>query len=708
MTVTDRLWELLPSVYRQRDAEAPQSGMLQALVQILGREADVVAEDIARLYDNWFIETCDPWVVDYIGDLLGVRILNEVGPATRLPRAYVANTLAYRRRKGTAAVLEQLARDVTEWPAHVVEGITVLATTQYLNHLRPFAVQGISLHDASRLELSPTPFATAAWTASVRVPPHGIGNVPDIGLAVWRLTPFRVERVTARAVSDPADGRYHFDPAGLDIALVNPPQPEASITSLAQEQHVPGFLRRRGLYDELEQVRAGADEEPVFFGVNPVVQVFADTGSGLQEVPVEQLTAADLSDPPASVTTGWRRPADPVTAAVDPVLGRIAFRDGVLPAAVETTYTYAAPGEVGAGPYDRTSDATTDLLQRASFWRAVGAVLPAGGNVSTSVSAAVADWNAAAPGTVGVIAVLDSRSYDGDLALTVPSGSELLIAAGRWPQVETPDPSDPPDPSQLAVTGTRPHLRGNVTVTGAAPPDEDTPRGRLLLDGLLIEGGVSAAAGDLAELQLLHLTVVPNAGAVEVAGNPHVHLTLSSSICGPVTVTGPTAGLTVTRSVVKGDLAAADTDTELDQLTILGALSAQRLTASDCILDGEVTVERKQDGCIRFSYVRDDAATPRRFRCQPDLALNPPAGPAPDPTSVRARVRPVFDSEQYGAPAYGQLADRCAPELTEGSWLRSDMGAFGYLQRPQREKNLGVALDEYLRFGLQAGVIHAT
>lgn len=36
-------------------------------------------------------------------------------------RAWVANTLAYRRRKGTALVLEQLARDVTGWPATAVE-----------------------------------------------------------------------------------------------------------------------------------------------------------------------------------------------------------------------------------------------------------------------------------------------------------------------------------------------------------------------------------------------------------------------------------------------------------------------------------------------------------------------------------------------------------------------------------------------------------
>ena len=80
------------------------------------------------LYDNWFIETCDEWVVPYIGDLLGVRPIRAVESAGVSARAYVANTIAYRRRKGTAVVLEQLARDVTGWPARAVEFFTRLAT----------------------------------------------------------------------------------------------------------------------------------------------------------------------------------------------------------------------------------------------------------------------------------------------------------------------------------------------------------------------------------------------------------------------------------------------------------------------------------------------------------------------------------------------------------------------------------------------------
>ena len=36
------------------------------------------------------------------------------------------------------------------------------------------------------------------------------------------------------------------------------------------------------------------------------------------------------------------------------------------------------------------------------------------------------------------------------------------------------------------------------------------------------------------------------------------------------------------------------------------------------------------------------------------------------------------------------------------------MGAYHDLYAPQRETNLGIRLDEYLRFGLEAGVFHAS
>ncbi len=65
----DFLFDLIPVIYRLRDAA--QGAPLQALLRVIAEQAGVVEQDIAQLYENWFIETCDDWVVPYIGALVG-------------------------------------------------------------------------------------------------------------------------------------------------------------------------------------------------------------------------------------------------------------------------------------------------------------------------------------------------------------------------------------------------------------------------------------------------------------------------------------------------------------------------------------------------------------------------------------------------------------------------------------------------------------
>src|SRR5271167_1189454 len=65
----DRLYDLIPVVYRLRDAD--RGYPLRALLRVIGEQMSVVEKDIAGLYENWFIETCQDWVVPYIGTLIG-------------------------------------------------------------------------------------------------------------------------------------------------------------------------------------------------------------------------------------------------------------------------------------------------------------------------------------------------------------------------------------------------------------------------------------------------------------------------------------------------------------------------------------------------------------------------------------------------------------------------------------------------------------
>ena len=57
----DRLYALLPAVYRARDDERGQP--LRALLQVIAEQVEVLSADLEALYDNWFIETCDEWGV---------------------------------------------------------------------------------------------------------------------------------------------------------------------------------------------------------------------------------------------------------------------------------------------------------------------------------------------------------------------------------------------------------------------------------------------------------------------------------------------------------------------------------------------------------------------------------------------------------------------------------------------------------------------
>ena len=109
----DFLYDLVPVVYRLRDAD--RGWPLRALLRVVGEQVGVVEKDIAGLYENWFIETCEDWVVPYIGALVGYTpVATPTQGATTaralarerimVPRREVANTIRFRRRKPGATL----------------------------------------------------------------------------------------------------------------------------------------------------------------------------------------------------------------------------------------------------------------------------------------------------------------------------------------------------------------------------------------------------------------------------------------------------------------------------------------------------------------------------------------------------------------------------------------------------------------------------
>jgi hypothetical protein len=156
-----------------------------------------------------------------------------------------------------------------------------------------------------------------------------------------------------------------------------------------------------------------------------------------------------------------------------------------------------------------------------------------------------------------------------------------------------------------------------------------------------------------------------------------------------------------------GDAAdSAGAELTLRECTLIGEVHSRLLRlASNSILfarlaSGEmppaapVRVERKQEGCMRFCFVPPGSITPRRHRCQPD---------AEHPDAL-----PHFTSLRYGDPGYCQLRSATPKVIRQGASDEGEMGVMHALFQPQRETNLRIRLDEYLRFGLHAGLFYAT
>ncbi|MCS6825258.1 MAG: hypothetical protein NZ553_01455 [Caldilinea sp.] len=723
----ERLYQLLPAIHRIRDTERGEP--LRALLTIIGDELAGIEQDIDGLYDDWFIETCAEWVVPYIGDLLGVRGLHSLPEEAGFSlRAYVANTLRYRRRKGTAPVLEQLARDVTGWPCRAVEYFERLATTQHLNHVRLHSPATASLRNATALELTDGPLETVNHTVEVRniAPGRGRYNIANIGLFLWRLQSYFIQDVTPQPVADPPDGRYRFSPLGHDAPLFNRPRTETEIAHLAEEPDLPVALRRRALYADLEALRLSpATDKPAasaYLDAGPAFQVFVPNAQGaLEPIPAEEILICNLEDIPGEAD--WRRPptsksyageSRPIRVAVDPQNGRLAFPIGVVPADLAVSYAYGFPADIGGGPYSRLETLVPDA--GAEVFTAT--VAQRGGDYA-GLADAIAAWTNAAKAS-GVITILDSATYVGPLLIAMAAGRSLVIQAaeGRRPLLRVQDDGAP-----------QPWI-----VTGA-----DGDGASLTLNGLWIEGGIAIQSNSLERLCVRHCTLVPG-WRIDASGNPLLpmlpsiralgpnpdfRLELERTICGALHLAADGDGLLAFDSVIDAfdaaNVACAGENGStvgppagFERCTVVGEVRARQLDLiSESILLGRALAERRQVGCSRFSFLGEGSRAPRRHRCQPDLAWEAYAaaqGKGVDALTAAERrmialtVTPTFAATRFGRPAYMQLSVSCPAAIAEGAEDGGEMGAFHLLQQPQRLANLRAALEEYLRVGLEAGI----
>ena len=677
----DTLLQLLPRLHRARDLELAHAGgladgPLAELLSVLSGQIARIEEDLEQLYDDAFIETCDEWAVPYIGDLVGYRPLHGVVPAVVSRRAEVAHTIAYRRRKGTATVLEQLARDVTGWPAHVVEFFQCLATSQYMNHVRPFIHAAPDLRKWEPLSHVGTAFDRIPRTVDVRriASARGRHNIPNVGVFLWRIGAQSLTRSPAVSVDA---RRYRCSPLNHDQPLFTRPETEDEITQLSTPLNVPIAIGRRAFHERKADYYSDGD-------VRRSVCLYVGSADPLPAIPSASIRVCNLSDDGAT----WAHLPGAGLYAIDPVLGRVALPPGLAAdTRVEVDYHYGFSADVGGGEYERAQ----------TFGMAAATLRVPGDH--TTIQAALD-----ALGGSGVVEIADSGRHEEALNINVTAGEriELRAANGRRPTVV---------------------LTGEFTVAGGTDSE-------VVLNGLLLTGNrvrVPAAGGNaLRRLDVRHCTLVPGWGLTE-DGEPaspgmsslsielaDLIMTVERAILGGLR-THEGATCRVVDSIVDAcatsgtayagtDGASAGGALTLEACTVIGKVHAVTLPlVSDSILlatlesgsswPAAVIATRRQEGCVRFSYVPPGARVPQRYRCVPGAE-----------TSTNAVPR--FSSLRYGHHAYAQLRATSDPAIRSGAGDESEMGAFHHLYQPQRETNVKVRLDEYLRVGLEAGMFY--
>jgi Phage tail protein (Tail_P2_I) len=737
----EQLLAHLPYVYRERDAEiAARDGLaegpLSSLLGAFAIQIGAVEESIEQLYDNWFVETCQPWVLPYIAELLGINRLPSTSFAVFTPRAFIANAMAGRRRKGTPGMLQQLARDSTGWNAHVVEYFQHLAQFQHLNRYRPAEFLVPDLRNPNALERLSSPFTSTNRLPEIRNidgPYPGRFNIPNIGIHLWpliALTPPASARFAIEARPDVQAATaaiWYLHPLGVPAPLFNrPPSSDPSagavVTALAGERDVPEPLRRVPLHLELERLRQSiADAAPApplrYFGEGrPAFLLFVNDET--DPIPSAEIRIVDFSHGwPAPAATQAYRPSSggpevvlPIRCAVDPVRGQVAFASGAEPARLRSVHAYGFSAKMGSGPYDRLAERSDQ--EDVTFQLGVSRVLtPVADVIVGSLTEAVTAWNSQAPGTRGIICVMDSMRYTENVHIDVPAGSHLTLVAADWPAVETEPGIFERFPGVFSPDRIRAHVRGDIEVVGTAPAGHANP-GSLRIDGLLVEGSLTVTPGHLGNLTLSHSTLSQSI-SIETSGgdrNPELRVLLQKSRVQRVQCPADLETITVEDCIIGSSqvpetpaINAQDAALDLKRSTFWGPVACREVEASDCIFMRKVVVERTQVGCVRYSYLAPGSKVPRPFRCQPQLAIGAETNLAAR-EMIGRQVRPLFESIDPAHPAYARLHTHGPEEIRRGGENHTEMGAFAALETPLREDFLRGNLDEFLRAGLVAGL----
>ena len=317
---------------------------------------------------------------------------------------------------------------------------------------------------------------------------------------------------------------------------------------------------------------------------------------------------------------------------------------------------------------------------------------------TVTLAAAPADLPAAASALDAALAGTGARAFAlADRVVIVGDGRPLAVSAVPGSGLADGLGLTGPDARTRAVTGGAADLAaasggGSFTITDHLGVGHQAAlaAGATSLAGLAsaVQAAARAADSSLSStmvgiLDSALVIVPPGADAVTVTG------------AGPDLSTAWSLGLVSPRPAIAGDFSGAPgAPTSLTRCTVFGAVRVESVgMISDSIITGVLVSDRRQVGCIEYSWIEPGSQTARQHQCQPATPSTP---------------EPFFVSRQFGTPGYGRLRRIGTTAVIRGASDGFEIGAMARLGQTQRDDNLRRGIEEFLRFGLEAGVADGT
>ena len=714
---TEKLWSMLPEVYRYEDGVAEPPGALRALIITWARQAAALRRSQDRLWEDFFIELCSRWAIPYIGDLLGTRLISAFNP--RGQRIDVAKTIYYRQSAGTLRVLEELIADITGWEGVVTEGWKRLARTPHNLDLPPTTLGRLTLtpragtaelRRADSAHLVDSPFDEFYRTPDLRSDrPFGI---PKITFHMYRLSAIEVRGIDPLPHAAPEGTAFVIDPSGRDVPLFarrTRPEMDANWRS-AFEYELPAPIPCRLLADAAYRIPLGTPEA-------------LDAEVGLSAAAVDDLTSL--------VNIPFRRESDLrarlmmlpnslelTSAGVYPLIVRDALQDAggkvaLLPSSIRIVIDGIELARHEIASANLTAWQASPLHKRALIDPERGRLLvydPAPQTVRVDVYVG-SYMPIGAGGFTRTFTLEPDTLITGGGALAAFAPGQVTRIDDSLNYISPPNVTAITNATFAAADQQRPYiaLTSDWTLTGEPASAGNPSDGVLTIDGLwLAASGANrrvVLAGDYERVTLRHVTLDP--GGTDADGNqlPSVMLEITGyvelliidhCVLGAVEVDTLAGGGSVENIVMRESVIQSRDNTtpamrvdsgmiDMAGVTIMGSVDVLRLYATDTLIAGLVDVTDTQEGCFRFSASAPNSRLPRPFE---SVVLD--AGTA----------KALFRSDEYGQPDYAMLSNTAPDSIARGGENGAEMGVFQRVGAPYKRDGLNAKISEFMPFGL--------